>query len=83
MHSRITVVETPDSLLFVNEGIFVPGSVENVLRQDAPQRYYPNRQLMEHADLSLEQVILFEFFSIPALLSGGWRYMPSKLLIFG
>jgi ATP-dependent DNA helicase RecG len=45
--SRITVVETPDSLLFVNAGTFLPGSVEAVLRQDAPQRYYPNRLLTE------------------------------------
>jgi len=45
--SRVTVVETPDSLLFVNAGTFLPGSVEAVLAQDAPQRYYPNRLLTE------------------------------------
>lgn len=45
--SRISVVEQPDGLLFVNAGRFIPGSVETVLNQDAPQRYYPNKQLAE------------------------------------
>ena len=45
--SRVTVVEKPTSLLFVNSGRFIPGSVEAVLNQDAPQPYYPNRLLTE------------------------------------
>jgi ATP-dependent DNA helicase RecG len=47
LSSRIVVVESPDSILFANAGAFVPGSVENVLRQDAPQKSYPNRFLTE------------------------------------
>ena len=45
--SRIIVVEQPDGLLFVNAGRFIPGSVETVLHQDAPQQHYPNQQLTE------------------------------------
>ena len=45
--SRINLIEKPDSLLFVNAGTFFPGSVEAVLTQDAPPRYYPNRLLTE------------------------------------
>jgi ATP-dependent DNA helicase RecG len=45
--SRIIVVEQPDELLFVNAGRFIPGSIETVLQQNAPQKRYPNRQLAE------------------------------------
>lgn len=45
--SRISLVETPDALLFSNAGRFVPGSVETVLHQDAPPSHYPNRLLTE------------------------------------
>ena len=45
--SRIAVVEQPDGLLFSNAGRFIPGSVETVLRQDAPQKHYPNKQLTD------------------------------------
>ena len=47
LSSRIIVMEQPDGLLFVNAGRFIPGSVETVLQQDAPQKNYPNRQLTE------------------------------------
>ena len=39
---RVVVVERPDELLFSNEGRFIPGSVEEVIRQDAPQKVYRN-----------------------------------------
>ncbi len=45
--SRIAVVEQPDGLLFSNAGRFIPGTVETVLRQDAPQKHYPNKQLTD------------------------------------
>lgn len=45
--SRISVVEQGDGLLFANAGRFIPGTVEMVLQQDAPQRHYPNKQLTE------------------------------------
>lgn len=44
---KINVVEMADSLLFTNVGEFLPGSVENVIRRDAPPEVYPNRWLAE------------------------------------
>lgn len=44
---KINVVELPDSLLFTNVGDFLPGSVEEVIRRDAPPEVYPNRFLTE------------------------------------
>jgi hypothetical protein len=36
------VVETPDSLLFSNLGSFIPGTVEQMIRRDAPPEVYRN-----------------------------------------
>ncbi len=44
---RINVVEGPESLLFTNVGTFLPGSVEEVIRRDAPPEIYRNRFLVE------------------------------------
>ena len=44
---HINVVEEPDSLLFTNLGVFLPGSVEEVIRRDAPPELYQNRLLAE------------------------------------
>jgi ATP-dependent DNA helicase RecG len=44
---RITVVEEPDALLFTNPGEFLPGSVEEVIRRDAPPDFYRNRFLAD------------------------------------
>jgi ATP-dependent DNA helicase RecG len=44
---RINVVEETDSLLFTNLGEFLPGSVEEVIRRDAPPDFYRNRFLAE------------------------------------
>ncbi len=41
-HGRIVVVEFPDRVLVTNEGDFLPGDVETVIRQDAPQALYRN-----------------------------------------
>jgi ATP-dependent DNA helicase RecG len=41
-HGRITVVEFPDRVLVTNVGNFLPGDVETVIRQDAPQALYRN-----------------------------------------
>jgi len=41
-HGRILVVEFPDRLLMTNVGAFLPGKVETVIRQDAPQAIYRN-----------------------------------------
>lgn len=39
---RIVVVEFPDRVLLNNVGCFLPGDVETVIRQDAPQDIYRN-----------------------------------------
>jgi ATP-dependent DNA helicase RecG len=44
---RINVVEEPETLLFTNLGDFIPGSVEEVIRRDAPPELYRNRCLAE------------------------------------
>jgi len=44
---HVNVVEEPDSLLFTNLGDFLPGSVEEVIRQDSPPELYRNRILAE------------------------------------
>jgi ATP-dependent DNA helicase RecG len=39
---RINVVETSDALLFTNLGSFIPGTVEDMIRSDAPPEVYRN-----------------------------------------
>lgn len=45
MHGRINVVELEDQLIFTNLGSFIPGSVERVVKDDAPEEHYRNRFL--------------------------------------
>lgn len=47
LRGRINIVETPDSLTLSNLGGFLPGSVETVIRQDAPAELYRNPFLAE------------------------------------
>jgi ATP-dependent DNA helicase RecG len=42
LQGRITVVEFPERVLLTNLGDFLPGDVETVIRQDAPQALYRN-----------------------------------------
>ncbi|MBU2601020.1 MAG: putative DNA binding domain-containing protein [Actinobacteria bacterium] len=42
LHGRVVVVEFPDRILLANVGDFLPGDVETVIRQDAPQAIYRN-----------------------------------------
>jgi len=42
LNGRITVVEFPDRALLTNVGEFLPGSIETVIQQDAPQAIYRN-----------------------------------------
>ncbi|MFZ2990096.1 RNA-binding domain-containing protein [Ideonella sp.] len=43
--SRINVVEREESLSFTNKGSFVPGDVQRVVMEDAPEEHYRNRFL--------------------------------------
>jgi len=47
LRGRISVVEGPDSLLFTNVGTFIPGSVEDMIRSDAPPAVYRNKFLAD------------------------------------
>ncbi|MDR4506748.1 MAG: putative DNA binding domain-containing protein [Candidatus Brocadiaceae bacterium] len=42
---RINVVEKEDQLIFTNLGSFIPGSVEKVVKEDAPEEHYRNKFL--------------------------------------
>ncbi len=42
---RINVIEMEDQLVFTNLGSFIPGSVERVVREDAPEEHYRNQFL--------------------------------------
>ncbi|MFH1147123.1 MAG: RNA-binding domain-containing protein [Pseudomonadota bacterium] len=44
---RINLVEMPDRLILSNAGNFLPGSVETVIRRDAPMEVYRNRALAQ------------------------------------
>ena len=39
---KINVVEKDDELIFTNVGSFIPGTVDNVIREDAPEEMYRN-----------------------------------------
>lgn len=55
LNSRITIVEQADELIFTNAGSFIPGSVEAVIEQDAPQIYYRN-QFLANAMVNLNMI---------------------------
>ena len=43
---RINVIEMEDQLVFSNLGSFIPGTVEQVIKQNAPEEQYRNRFLV-------------------------------------
>jgi len=47
LKGRISVVEKPDELIFTSLGSFLPGTIERVIEQDAPQEFYRNAFLAE------------------------------------
>lgn len=52
---RINVVETPESLLFTNLGSFIPGTVEEMIKSDAPPEVYRN-PFLAHAMVNLNMI---------------------------
>lgn len=44
-NARINLIEMPDQLVFTNQGSFIPGNVEKVVIEDAPEEFYRNRFL--------------------------------------
>lgn len=54
-HGRINVIEMDDQLIFTNLGSFIPGSVEKVVKEDAPEEHYRN-QFLATAMFNLKMV---------------------------
>lgn len=42
---RVNVIEMEDELIFTNLGVFIPGSIEKVVIDNAPEEHYRNRFL--------------------------------------
>lgn len=83
-HGRINVIETDDRLVFTNLGSFIPGSVEKVVKEDAPEEHYRNRflaaamfnlKMVDTAGGGIKRIFNFQrdrFFPMPDYdLSGG------------
>jgi len=74
---RINVVEREESLTFTNLGNFVPGNVERVVMEDAPEEHYRNRflatamfnlKMVDTAGGGIRKMFLFQrqrFFPMP------------------
>ena len=80
---RINVVEREESLSFTNKGSFVPGDVQRVVMEDAPEEHYRNRflataminlKMVDTAGGGIRKLFMFQrqrFFPMPAYdLSG-------------
>lgn len=52
---KVNLVENPDELIFSNLGHFIPGTVERVIEQDAPQEFYRN-PFLAHAMVNLNMI---------------------------
>lgn len=83
-HGRINVIEMEDQLVFTNLGSFIPGSVEKVVKEDAPEEHYRNRflaaamfnlKMVDTAGGGIKKIFNFQrerFFPMPDYdLSGG------------
>ena len=83
-HGRINVVEMEDQLIFTNLGSFIPGSVEKVVKEDAPEEHYRNRflaaamfnlKMVDTAGGGIKKIFNFQrarYFPMPDYdLSGG------------
>ncbi len=83
-HGRINVVEVDDQLIFTNLGSFIPGRVEKVVQEDAPEEHYRNRflatamfnlKMVDTAGGGIKRIFNFQrarFFPMPDYnLSGG------------
>ncbi len=55
LSGKINLVELPDALIFSNMGSFIPGSVEDMIRSDAPPSVYRNAFLSQ-AMVSLNMI---------------------------
>lgn len=77
LSGRINVIEREDSLTFTNLGSFVPGDVQRVVMEDAPEEHYRNRflatamfnlKMVDTAGGGIRKLFLFQkarFFPFP------------------
>jgi ATP-dependent DNA helicase RecG len=91
-HGRINVVELDDKLVFTNLGSFIPGSVERVVREDAPEEHYRNRflatamfnlKMVDTAGGGIKKIFNYQrnrYFPLPDYELGGNRV---KVTIIG
>ncbi|MBW8324214.1 MAG: putative DNA binding domain-containing protein [Prolixibacteraceae bacterium] len=83
-HGRINLIEMEDQLVFTNLGSFIPGNVERVVKDDAPEEHYRNRflasamfnlKMVDTAGGGIKKIFNFQrerFFPMPDYdLSGG------------
>lgn len=83
-NGRINVIEMEDQLIFTNLGSFIPGTVEKVVKDDAPEEHYRNRflasamfnlKMVDTAGGGIKKIFNFQrerFFPMPDYdLSGG------------
>jgi len=74
---RINVIEFDDKLVFSNYGSFIPGSVDKVIKDDAPEEHYRNKflanamfnlKMVDTAGGGIKQMFNFQrerFFPMP------------------
>ena len=55
LSGQVTLVEFEDKLVFSNKGSFIPGNIENVLKDDAPEINYRN-EFLANAMVNLKMV---------------------------
>ena len=83
-HGPINVVEIGGQLVFTNLGSFIPGSIEKVVKDDAPEEHYRNRflasamfnlKMVDTAGGGIKKIFNFQrerFFPMPDYdLTGG------------
>lgn len=75
--ARINVIEMEDQLVFTNYGSFIPGNVEKVVIEDAPEEFYRNKflanamfnlKMVETAGGGIKKIFNFQrerFFPMP------------------
>lgn len=75
--ARINIIESEDKLIFTNYGSFIPGSVEKVVIEDAPEEFYRNKflatamfnlKMVETAGGGIKKIFNFQrirFFPMP------------------
>lgn len=78
---RINVIEREESLTFTNLGSFVPGDVQRVVMEDAPEEHYRNR-FLANAMFNLKMVDTAGGGIRKLFLFQKQRFFPCRITIF-